>query len=76
MRLLNGPAPLGDVNSIVAAMVHFVGNTMIDTQERRVPQARGGEVLEHIRLRVQGYGLGHGTLPHPCARPELLRGRL
>ena len=52
MRLLNGPAPLGDVNSIVAARVHFVGNTMIDTQERRVPQARGGEVLEHMRLGV------------------------
>jgi len=31
------------VNSIVAARVHFVGNTMSDTQERLLPQARGGE---------------------------------
>jgi hypothetical protein len=41
MRLLNGPAPLGHVNCIVAARVHSVGNTVIDTQERLLPLLRG-----------------------------------
>ena len=68
MRLLNGPAPLGDVNSIVAARVRYVGNAMIDTLERLRPQARGGEVLEHMRLSVQGYGLGSSAFAR--TRPE------
>jgi UDP-N-acetylglucosamine 2-epimerase (non-hydrolysing) len=42
---------------IDAAKVHFVGNTMIDTLERLLPQARGGEALERLRLSVRGYGL-------------------
>jgi len=57
------------VNSIVAARVHFVGNTMSDTQERLLPQARGGEVLEHMRPSVQSYGLGSRRPPSPmCSR--------
>ena len=39
------------------ARVHFVGNTMIDTLERLLPQARGGEALERLRLTARGYGL-------------------
>jgi len=42
---------------IDAAKVHFVGNTMIDTLERLLPQARGGEALERLRLSARGYGL-------------------
>jgi hypothetical protein len=76
MRLLNGPAPLGDVNSTVAARIHFAGNTIIDTQEWRLSQARGGEVLEHLRLGVQGYGFGSRHPFSPTCSPELLRGRL
>jgi UDP-N-acetylglucosamine 2-epimerase (non-hydrolysing) len=40
-----------------AARVHFVGNTMIDTLDRLLRQARGGEALERLRLTVRGYGL-------------------
>src|SRR5665647_3494871 len=42
---------------IDAAGVHFVGNTMIDTLERLLPQARGGEALARLRLSARGYGL-------------------
>jgi UDP-N-acetylglucosamine 2-epimerase (non-hydrolysing) len=42
---------------IDAAKVHFVGNTMIDTLERLLPQARGGEALERLRLSAREYGL-------------------
>ena len=42
---------------IDAAKVHFVGNTMIDTLERLLPKARGGEVLERLHLGARGYGL-------------------
>ena len=42
---------------IDAAKVHFVGNTMIDTLERLLPQARGGEALQRLRLTARGYGL-------------------
>jgi UDP-N-acetylglucosamine 2-epimerase (non-hydrolysing) len=42
---------------IDAAKVHFVGNTMIDTLERLLPRARGGEALERLRLSARGYGL-------------------
>jgi UDP-N-acetylglucosamine 2-epimerase (non-hydrolysing) len=37
--------------------VHFVGNTMIDTLERLLPQARGGEALARLGLSARGYGL-------------------
>ena len=40
-----------------AAKVTFVGNTMIDTLERLLPQARGGNALERLRLTARGYGL-------------------
>ena len=60
---------VGHVNSIVAARVHFVGNVMIDTLERLRPQARGGEVLEHRRLSVQGYGFGSRHPPSPMCSP-------
>ena len=69
MRLLNGPAPLGDISSIVAAGVHFVGNAMIDTLEGVRPQARGGEVLEHMRLSAQRYGLGSRRPPSSMCSP-------
>jgi len=39
------------------ARVHFVGNTMIDTLERLLPTARGGEALRRLRLTARGYGL-------------------
>jgi len=39
------------------AKVHFVGNTMIDTLERLLPQARGGEARERLRLSARAYGL-------------------
>ena len=39
------------------AKVHFVGNTMIDTLERLLPQAREGDALEHHGLTARGYGL-------------------
>ncbi|HEY5386843.1 MAG TPA: UDP-N-acetylglucosamine 2-epimerase (non-hydrolyzing) [Thermoleophilia bacterium] len=39
------------------AKVHFVGNTMIDTLERLLPQARGGEVLARLGLAARDYGL-------------------
>jgi UDP-N-acetylglucosamine 2-epimerase (non-hydrolysing) len=42
---------------IDAAKVHFVGNTMIDTLERLLPQARRGDALERLRLNARGYGL-------------------
>jgi UDP-N-acetylglucosamine 2-epimerase (non-hydrolysing) len=42
---------------IDAAKVHFVGNTMIDTLERLLPRARGGEALQRLRLTARGYGL-------------------
>ena len=42
---------------IDAAKVHFVGNTMIDTLERLLPRARGGEALRRLRLTACGYGL-------------------
>ncbi len=42
---------------IDAAKVHFVGNTMIDTLERLLPKARGGEALEGLRLSAREYGL-------------------
>jgi len=42
---------------IDAARVHFVGNTMIDTLERLLPRARGGEALQRLRLTARGYGL-------------------
>jgi len=42
---------------IDAAKVHFVGNTMIDTLERLLPRARGGDALERLRLTARGYGL-------------------
>jgi UDP-N-acetylglucosamine 2-epimerase (non-hydrolysing) len=42
---------------IDAAKVHFVGNTMIDTLERLLPQARRGDVLERLGLDARGYGL-------------------
>jgi UDP-N-acetylglucosamine 2-epimerase (non-hydrolysing) len=42
---------------IDAARVHFVGNTMIDTLERLLPRARGGEALQRLRLTAHGYGL-------------------
>jgi UDP-N-acetylglucosamine 2-epimerase (non-hydrolysing) len=42
---------------IAAAKVHFVGNTMIDTLERLLPQARGGEARQRLRLTARGYGL-------------------
>jgi UDP-N-acetylglucosamine 2-epimerase (non-hydrolysing) len=42
---------------IDAAKVHFVGNTMIDTLERLLPKARGGEVLERFHLGARGYCL-------------------
>src|SRR5665647_3731917 len=42
---------------IDAAKVDFVGNTMIDTLERLLPQARGGEALERLRLTAHDYGL-------------------
>ena len=39
------------------ARVHFVGNTMIDTLERLLPHARGGEALHRLRLTACGHGL-------------------
>ena len=42
---------------IAAAKVHFVGNTVIDTLERLLPRARGGEALQHLRLTARTYGL-------------------
>jgi UDP-N-acetylglucosamine 2-epimerase (non-hydrolysing) len=42
---------------IDAAKVHFVGNTMIDTLERLLPQACGGDALERLRLSGRGYCL-------------------
>jgi UDP-N-acetylglucosamine 2-epimerase (non-hydrolysing) len=42
---------------IDAAKVDFVGNTMIDTLERLLPQARGGEALERLGLTAHDYGL-------------------
>jgi UDP-N-acetylglucosamine 2-epimerase (non-hydrolysing) len=39
------------------AKVHFVGNTMIDTLERLLPQARGGEALGRLGLTAGTYGL-------------------
>jgi len=42
---------------IDAARVHFVGNTMIDTLERLLPRARGGEARERLRLTARAYGL-------------------
>ena len=39
------------------AKVHFVGNTMIDTLELLLPQAREGEALERHGLTARGYGL-------------------
>jgi hypothetical protein len=73
MRLLNGLTPLGDVNSIVAARIPFAGNTISDTQEWRLSQARGGEVLGHLRLGVQGYGLGSRHPPSLMCSPGATR---
>jgi len=42
---------------IDAAKVHFVGNTMIDTPERLLPRARGGEAPRRLGLTARGYGL-------------------
>jgi len=61
------------------ARVHFVGNTMIDTLERLLPQARGGEGLQRLRLSARGYGLV--TLHRPsnvddAAQLEALLGAL
>ncbi len=42
---------------IDAARVHFVGNTMIDTLERLLPWARGGEALQRLSLTARSYGL-------------------
>ena len=61
------------------ARVHFVGNTMIDTLERLLPQARGGMALERLRLSARGYGLV--TLHRPsnvddAAQLEALLGAL
>ena len=39
------------------ARVHFVGNTMIDTLERLLERARGGDALERMCLTARGYGL-------------------
>jgi len=52
-----GAADNLDREGIAAAKVHFVGNTMIDTLERLLPQAREGEARERLRLTAGAYGL-------------------
>lgn len=42
---------------IDAAKVHIVGNTMIDTLDRLLPQARRGDALERLGLTARSYGL-------------------
>jgi len=46
-----------------AAKVHVVGNTMIDTLERLLPQARRGDAL--ARLSLSAYCCGLVTLHRP-----------
>jgi UDP-N-acetylglucosamine 2-epimerase (non-hydrolysing) len=59
--LLFTTEPSGGLNlareGVDPARVHFVGNTMIDTLERLLPRARGGEALRRLRLTARGYGL-------------------
>ena len=59
--LLFTTEPAANVNlareGIDAAKVRFVGNTMIDTLERLLPQARGGEALKRLCLTARTYGL-------------------
>ena len=53
-------APRGNLarEGVDPARVHFVGNTMIDTLDRLLPLARGGEALRAPRAgHARGYGL-------------------
>jgi UDP-N-acetylglucosamine 2-epimerase (non-hydrolysing) len=53
--------------------VHFVGNTMIDTLERLLPVARGGDALERHRVDPREYGVVTLHRPSNVDEPAQLR---
>lgn len=75
--ILFTPSPDGDENlrqeGVAAEKIHCVGNVMIDTLVRLLPQAEAGWPALQARLKLSRYGLVTLHRPSNVDDPEMLR---
>ncbi|MCZ6672620.1 MAG: UDP-N-acetylglucosamine 2-epimerase (non-hydrolyzing), partial [Verrucomicrobia bacterium] len=74
--ILLTPSADGDANllreGIAPEKIHHVGNVMIDTLVRLLPVAAGTDIVEKLRLQLQGYGLVTLHRPSNVDDPKML----
>jgi UDP-N-acetylglucosamine 2-epimerase (non-hydrolysing) len=74
--LLFTPSPDGDENllreGVAPVRIHFVGNVMIDTLVRLLPQAEALDIVERLQLTPHGYGLITLHRPSNVDEPAML----
>ncbi len=76
-ELLFTPSVDGNENlareGIPSTKIHFVGNVMIDTLIRLLPQARASTILSHLGLEPRRYGLVTLHRPANVDDPDMLQ---
>lgn len=75
-NLLFTPSPDGDENllreGVAKERIHFVGNVMIDTLVRLLPQAEALDIVDRLALTAQNYGLITLHRPSNVDEPTML----